>query len=222
MSSDPVSRETPGVILDDDPLISSLPDLLGESFPALHRYFQLLKQHGVERGLIGPREVDRIWDRHIINSTAAVPYLQSASHILDVGSGAGLPGVVVAAMLPEAKVDLIEPMERRCTWLNEVVTELGLTNTTVVRGRAEEFFGKIEADAVTARAVAAMDKLAKWTLPLLSSGGKLVAMKGQKAEAEISDAQTTLRKLGAVSTAIHSATTVNGFGSTTVVEVEKG
>lgn len=221
MATETVSRETPGVILDDDPVISRLPELLGEGFPALQKYFELLKQHGVERGLIGPREVDRIWDRHIINSTAVVPYLRSSSHILDVGSGAGLPGIVVAAMLPEAKVDLIEPMERRCVWLNEVVTELGLKNTTVIRGRAEEFFGKIEADAVTARAVAAMDKLAKWTLPLLSSGGKLVAMKGQKAEAEITEAQTTLRKLGAVSTAIHSAATVPGFGSTTVVEVQK-
>lgn len=124
------------------------------------------------RGLIGPREIGRIWDRHILNSAAVVQYLPQTGTIVDIGSGAGLPGLVIAAMRPEAEVVLIEPMERRCTWLNEMTETLGLTNVEVKRGRAEEFHDAFEADVVTARAVAALDKLARWSLPLLRHGGE--------------------------------------------------
>ena len=221
MSDEIVSRETSPVVLDGDPVVSRLPELLGESYEGLRRFHEMLQAHGVERGLIGPREVDRIWDRHIINSTSVVPFLKGAGHIVDVGSGAGLPGIVVAVMLPESQVSLVEPMERRCAWLQEVIQELGLANAQVRRGRSEEFKGEILADAVTARAVAAMDKLARWTLPLLRPGGKLVAMKGQRAAAELAEAQSTLQKLGASAATIHEAATVSGFGGTTVVEVIK-
>src|SRR5690606_18498706 len=142
-----------------------------------------------------PREQSRLWERHLLNSAAVVQHLPRTGEITDVGSGAGPPGIVVAAMLPEAEHVLIDPMERRTQRRDEDVAELGPKNVCVVRARAAELDGALEADAVTARAAPAMDKLARWCLPLLRHGGTLVALKGRTAGDELEKAKYVLRKL---------------------------
>lgn len=196
-----------------------LPEFFGDPWPAVSRFAALLREHGEVRGLLGPREQSRLWERHLLNSAAVVQYLPRDGVIVDVGSGAGLPGVVVAAMLPAARVILMEPMERRTVWLEEVVSELALDNTEVFRGRAEEYDGAIEADAVTARAVAPMDRLARWCLPLLRPGGALVALKGRSAPEELDRAKYVIRKEGGDPGEVLEATTLPGVESTTVVRV---
>ncbi len=204
--------------LSDD---SRVVDLLGPAYPVVARFHELLTAEGVLRGLIGPREVPRLWERHLLNSAALVPYLPTNGLLVDVGSGAGLPGVVLAAMLPDVEVVLLEPMERRVDWLTEVVDRLSLDNAVVRRGRAEEAHGVLTAQAVTARAVAPMDRLARWTLPLLEVGGVLVTLKGRQAAEEIAAARHVLKKLGAGPTEIHEATTLDGLEPTTVVRIAR-
>jgi len=196
-----------------------LPEYFGAAWPTVSRFAALLREQGELRGLLGPREQSRLWERHLLNSAAVVQHLPRTGVITDVGSGAGLPGIVVAAMLPEAELVLIDPMERRTQWLEEVVAELGLSNVRVVRARAEELDGALEADAVTARAVAAMDKLARWCLPLLRDGGTLVALKGRSAGDELEKAKYVLRKLGGDAGEVLDAPTIPGVDSTTVVRV---
>ena len=191
---------------------------LGDRFEPVAHYAEMLARHGEERGLIGPRELDRLWERHILNSAAVVPFLGSGA-IADVGSGAGLPGIVVAAMLPEQEVYLIEPMERRVAWLEEVAREVGLDNVVVRRGRAEEYRGGIEVDAVTARAVAAIDKLVKWCAPLLKEGGHMAFLKGRSAADEIERAKYSLRK-ARLSAEILTAPTLPGLEATQVVRLQ--
>jgi 16S rRNA (guanine527-N7)-methyltransferase len=195
--------------------------VFGAALPAAERYVARLATDGVTRGLIGPREVGRLWERHVLNSAALVPYLPTSGRLIDVGTGAGLPGVVLAAMLPDVEVVLLEPMERRVDWLTEVVERLALPNAVVRRGRAEEAHGVLTAQAVTARAVAPMDRLARWTLPLLEVGGVLVTLKGRQAAEEIESARHVLRKLGAGPAEIHQAGTIEGVEPTTVVRVER-
>lgn len=209
---DGVSRETVGA----EP---STVEFFGAAYPAVARFAELLREQGELRGLIGPREVDRIWSRHILNSAAVVSYLPDSGTIVDVGSGAGLPGIVVAAMRTQASVVLIEPMERRCAWLTEVAAELGLANVDVRRGRAEEFHGALEADAVTARAVAPLDRLARWTLPLLRVGGELVALKGRNVDRELPAAEKVLAKLGGSTPEVLSARSTPESEETVVVRV---
>lgn len=196
-----------------------LPEYFGAAWPTVSRFAAMLREQGELRGLLGPREQSRLWERHLLNSAAVVQHLPRTGAIADVGSGAGLPGIVVAAMLPEAEIVLIDPMERRTQWLEEVVAELGLSNVRVVRARAEELDGALEADAVTARAVAAMDKLARWCLPLLRDGGTLVALKGRSAGDELEKAKYVLRKLGGDAGEVLDAPTIPGVDSTTVVRV---
>ncbi|MFC8923134.1 16S rRNA (guanine(527)-N(7))-methyltransferase RsmG [Cellulosimicrobium sp. NPDC057127] len=191
----------------------------GPAYPQIEAFAARLREEGEVRGLIGPREVDRIWDRHILNSAAVVPFLPETGLIADVGSGAGLPGVVVAVMRPGATVYLIEPMERRCAWLTEVTTDLGLTNVEVKRGRAEEYHDAFECDAVTSRAVAALDKLARISLPLLRSGGEMIVLKGRNVDKEVEPARKILRRLKASQPEILNATTLPGVESTTVVRI---
>jgi 16S rRNA (guanine527-N7)-methyltransferase len=163
--------------------------------PALDRavaYAELLATAGTVRGLIGPREVPRLWDRHLLNSAAIASLVPPDARVVDVGSGAGLPGIPLALVRPDAAVMLLEPLARRVAFLTECVERLGLGNVTVVRGRAEE--GPVRrslggADVVTARAVAALDKLAGWCQPLLREGGVLLAMKGSTAAEELAAAQ---------------------------------
>lgn len=204
--------------LDGDP---RLPEHFGSAWPAVAGFHELLRDQGVLRGLVGPREVGRLWERHLVNSSAVVPFLPTTGRIIDVGSGAGLPGVVIAAMRPEAEVVLLEPMERRTDWLTEVVEELGLTNARVLRGRSEDQAGSLVGDAVTARAVAALDKLYGWTLPLLSAGGQLVALKGGRAQAEVEEGAETGRRLGGGPPEIRVAPTLDGLEPTSVVVVQK-
>lgn len=198
---------------------SDIEALLGPALARIERFADLLAREGVTRGLIGPREVPRIWDRHLLNSAAVTPFLPDSGRVIDVGSGAGLPGVVLAAMRPDLDVVLLEPMARRTTWLEYVAAELELDNVTVRRGRAEEMHGLLRAEAVTARAVAALDKLVRWCLPLVAPGGVLLAMKGLRAAEELSVAARAIRRLGGAPGEILDAPSVPGVESTTIVRV---
>lgn len=197
----------------------ALRELFGSRFEAVASFASLLAQEGEVRGLIGPRELDRLWERHILNSAAVVPFLGHGD-IVDVGSGAGLPGLVVAAMLPDRDVTLIEPMERRVAWLSEAAAHVGLTNVRVLRGRAEEFWEGVEADALTARAVASIDKLIKWCAPLLAENGSMALLKGRSAADEVERAKYALRKARLTAEVI-SAPTLPGLEPTTVVRLAR-
>jgi 16S rRNA (guanine527-N7)-methyltransferase len=212
---EPVGAPLPDPLVDDARVIA----FLGDAYPVLARFHDLLTSQGVLRGLIGPHEVTRLWERHLLNSAAVVQFLPTSGRLIDVGSGAGLPGVVLAAMLPDVEVILLDPMERRVDWLTEVVEQLGLTNASVRRARAEEVHGELLVDAVTARAVAPMDRLGRMTMPLLVKGGVLVALKGRQAAAEVSKARSALKKMGAGVPEILEARTIDGVESTTVVRV---
>ena len=203
-----VSRETPP---------SHAAGVFASRLPLAEQYAHLLATDGVVKGLIGPREVPRIWDRHIMNSAVVVPRVPDGANVADIGTGAGLPGLVWAIARPDVSVTLVEPLLRRTRFLDDVVAELGLDNVTVLRARAEEV-GETY-DVVTARAVAALDKLGRWCLPLVRKGGVLLALKGRTAQEEVTAATATLHRLGA--TTIVVATYANGDVPTTVVEVSK-
>lgn len=197
----------------------AVPEYFGTAYPAVARFAEMLGADGVLRGLIGPREVPILWERHILNSAAVAQFLPATGRVIDVGSGAGLPGIVLAAMLPEAEVVLVEPMERRTEWLAEVVDELELTNVVVRRARAEELHTVISADAVTARAVAPLDRLCRWTLPLVAPGGVLVALKGLSAANEVESAAAVIRKLGGRPAEVLRAGTIASVDETTIVRI---
>jgi 16S rRNA (guanine527-N7)-methyltransferase len=182
----------------------------------------MLASRGVERGLIGPREVPRLWDRHLLNCGVVADLIEPGATVWDVGSGAGLPGVVVALLRPDLRVTLLEPLLRRTRFLEECVAELRLPNTTVVRGRAEEHAGRVGADVVLARAVAPMNRLATWALPLLRPGGELLAMKGDAAAEELEAATATLRRLRASSWDVRRVGHGVSETPTTVVSVVAG
>ena len=162
----------------------------------VERYSELLATEGVVRGLIGPREVPRLWDRHVVNCALLATALPRAASVADIGSGAGLPGLVVALARPDLHVTLVEPLLRRTTFLDEVVTALGLDNVVVRRDRADALHGHQIFDVVTARAVAPLERLLRWCMPLVAPTGSLVAMKGDSAEEEIASAQPVLKQLG--------------------------
>ena len=196
--------------------------VLGAGFDGAVEFGDLLRKHGEERGLIGPREIDRLWTRHIVNSAAVAPYLPASGAVADVGSGAGLPGMVLAAMRPDLEFHLIEPMERRVEWLKLVATTVSLANVVLQQKQAQELHGKLEVAAVTARAVAALDKLARWTWPLVSRGGALVAMKGARAQDELNAAQPVLKKLaGAGLGRVHEIDLLGDGDVTRVVEIRR-
>jgi 16S rRNA (guanine527-N7)-methyltransferase len=171
-------------------------EVFGPALPLAERYAKLLAGPGVERGILGPREAERLWDRHLLNCAALTELISPQSSIVDVGSGGGLPGVVLAMLLPDARVVLLEPMARRAAFLEECVRELGLNNAATCRLRAEEAAGDLVADVVTARAVAPLDRLATLTLPLVRPGGLVLALKGASAEREVEQARPMLRKVG--------------------------
>lgn len=225
--SDGTGSDEPGApaqVLDGETLGMSteVKAYLGDAYSGVTRFAELLRDQGELRGLIGPREVPRIWERHILNSAAVVQYLPASGSVADIGSGAGLPGVVVAVMRPELEVLLVEPMERRTTWLTEVVSELGLSNVQVKRGRAEEFHDAFEVDAVTSRAVAPLSKLVRMSMPLVRVGGELVILKGRNVAQEVEPARKVLRKYGAGDPEILEAATVEGVETTTVVRAKRG
>ena len=167
--------------------------LFGDRLELARHFTRNLAEQGEARGLIGPLELPRLWTRHILNSAIVAPLLRPG-RVGDVGSGAGLPGLVLAIARPDVSFVLIEPMERRIAWLNEQVAELGLQNVDVVRARAEEARLPEPLDQVTARAVSAFRKLIPLTAPLLRDGGELVLMKGAGAPAEIASAAKEIRK----------------------------
>jgi 16S rRNA (guanine527-N7)-methyltransferase len=168
-------------------------ELFGEQIDVARAFTANLAAQGEERGLIGPLELPRLWSRHILNCAIVAPLLKPGL-VGDVGSGAGLPGLVLAIARPDVDFVLIEPMERRVAWLNEQVDELGLTNVSVVRDRAEDARLADPLDQVTARAVSAFRKLIPLTAPLLRDGGELVLMKGAGAAAEVEASTKELRK----------------------------
>ena len=285
--------------LNDSPLLSQV---LGDALVPMQRFHDKLLREGVERGIIGPRDEGIIWERHILNSAAIVPFVRGqlttdsqTATVADIGSGGGFPGIVLAACLPQCNVALIEPMERRVIWLQEVIDELDLTNAVVVRKRAEDLarqssttskrhnnrgsqhrrhgrrrsqeravsasgrgsstlaaasdgdsrqdsnghdtskmtggasLENINAtpsipevfDVVTCRAVAPMTKLAGWTLPLLKSGGQLIALKGRSAQAEIDKAAKEIKKCHGENPRVCQASVAPGLEDTHVVLVDK-
>lgn len=182
------------VVLPEPPRAAA--EFFGPEFGRAKLYARLLAGPGVARGLIGPHEVPRLWERHLINSAAVADLVPRPGSLVDLGSGAGLPGIVLALLLPDVRVTLLEPMLRRAVFLGECVGELGLTNAEVCRARAQEMAGRMAADAVTARAVAPLGQLAELALGLLAPGGLVLAIKGARAEAEVAAAGETLRRLG--------------------------
>ncbi|MCM2420420.1 16S rRNA (guanine(527)-N(7))-methyltransferase RsmG [Streptomyces sp. RKAG293] len=177
--------------------------VFGERFADAVRYAELLADAGVRRGLIGPREVPRLWERHLLNCAVLSEVIPQDMTVCDVGSGAGLPGIPLALARPDLHITLLEPLLRRTTFLDEVVKLLSLSNVTVVRGRAEEMVGKLPAvDVVTARAVAPLERLAGWGLPLLRPHGEMAVLKGDTAEEELKAARAALGRLGAVETSV--------------------
>lgn len=169
--------------------------LFGDQAQAIEQYVDILASRGIDWGLIGPRERDRLWERHILNSIAVAPLIPSDATVLDVGSGAGLPGIPLAILRPDLKVTLLESLLRRANFLELAVPELGLSERVhVVRGRAEEHKGRYE--IVTCRAVAPLPRLLGWCVPLLGRAGRLLALKGSSAVEEVELAGPELRRLG--------------------------
>lgn len=184
-----VPRET--TIPPDDVLAG----LFGPRKAAARQYATVLATIGVERGLLGPREIPRIWTRHILNCAVIAPAFGAGATVCDLGSGAGLPGIPLALTRPDLHVTLLEPLLRRTTFLTEVVATLQLS-VTVRRARAEDLRTDHRFDYVTARAVAPLNRLAKLALPLCVPGGELIALKGTTAQAEVTAAADALKRLG--------------------------
>lgn len=174
-------------------------EVFGDQLDTARRYADLLAGPGVERGLIGPREVERLWERHLLNSAAIEELIPQGDRVVDIGSGAGLPGVPLAIARGDLTITLVEPMLRRVEFLGMAAEELGLA-ISIVRGRAEESAVRAEAggaDAVVSRAVAPIEKLTRWSVPLLRPGGRMLALKGERAEAEVAAARGAMTALGA-------------------------
>ena len=211
-----------------------LGEVLGEALPQLEMFHVKLAQEGEPRGLIGPRDVDIIWERHILNSAAIVPFIRQAvkgtrfKTVADVGSGGGFPGLVAAACLPDCEFTLIEPMERRVEWLAECVEAMSLSNVRIERARSEEIIAAMRKNramhpfaVVTCRAVAPMTKLAGWTLPLLKSHGQLVALKGRSAQAELDKAAKVIGTYRGANPRVVEAPVAPGLEPTHVVLIDK-
>lgn len=192
--------------------------LFGAELGRAVAYAGILATRGVDWGVIGPREVPRLWDRHLMNCAVVADLVDSgAGTLADIGSGAGLPGVVLALLLPAVQVTLIEPLERRARFLTECVTELELTNASVLRGRAEDVAGQVAADVVTARAVAPLDRLVPLTVGVARKRGMILAIKGSGAAEELERARPVLRRVGARSAEVLSVGHGKVSPATTVV-----
>ncbi|MDX2527760.1 16S rRNA (guanine(527)-N(7))-methyltransferase RsmG [Streptomyces europaeiscabiei] len=198
-------------------------DVFGDRYADAVRYAELLAEAGVQRGLIGPREVPRLWERHLLNCAVLSEVVPEGVTVCDVGSGAGLPGIPLALVREDLKITLLEPLLRRTNFLAEVVELLGLDHVTVIRGRAEEVLGTLQpVHVVTARAVAPLDRLAAWGIPLLRPYGEMLALKGDTAEEELKSAASALSKLGAVETSVLHVGEGVVDPLSTVVRVEVG
>ncbi|MGI8392365.1 16S rRNA (guanine(527)-N(7))-methyltransferase RsmG [Leucobacter sp. W1038] len=177
--------------IESEPSVSA--EIAGDRIEVLRAFAQDLGMRGETLGLIGPLEAPRLWTRHILNSAVLAPLIHEGSNVADIGTGGGMPGLVLAILRPDAHFHLVEPMERRCAWLTEQTRMLDLENVEVRRGRAEEFHGELLVDQVTARAVTALKKLVPLTAPLLRDGGEMLFLKGASIDAEIDAAQKVLR-----------------------------
>lgn len=191
--------------------------VFGDQLETSSRYIDILINRGIDWGLLGPREAERVWERHILNCAALASLPKTGARVADVGSGAGLPGIPLAIARPDLSVVLMEPLLRRSSFLSEAIEELGLGDrVSVVRARAEDV--EDDFDVVTARAVAPLGKLIGWTRPLFGSSGELLAMKGSSAQAEVADAAKVLRK-GSLSAEVLEVRAAEGLDATYVVRV---
>ena len=189
-------------------------------FSKLDQFAQILIEDGVKLGLIGPREVDRIWDRHILNCAAISELITDGQSIIDIGSGAGLPGLVLAILNPNSKVTLIEPMQRRCDFLTKTVEKLDLKNVSILKDRAENVI--THAQVVTSRAVAPLVKLLNWSLPLVVKNGKVLAIKGEKAKEELIEAQNSIKDLKNMTATIKTCGRALDLNVTVVEVIKEG
>ena len=201
------------------------PPVVAELYPTavepLAAYGELLATDGVVRGLIGPREVPRLWERHLLNCAVVEGLIGADATVADVGSGAGLPGLVLAIVRPDLRVTLVEPLLRRSTFLAEAVESLGLENVEVVRSRVEDLPRARRFDVVTARAVAALDRLATWCAPVIAPDGRMLALKGERAEVELTEADPVLVRLGLRHRRIVRLDAGGRVASTAVVELAR-
>lgn len=179
-------------VIEQEP--AAAPLLAGDRIEMLRAFTADLGTRGEQLGLIGPLEAPRLWTRHVLNSALLAPLIGSGAQVADIGTGGGMPGLVLAIVRPDAHFLFVEPMERRCAWLQEQIEVLGLENAEVRRGRAEEFHDAWEVDQITARAVTALRKLVPLTAPLLRDGGEMLFLKGAAVDAEIEAAAKVLRK----------------------------
>lgn len=214
-----IGRGSVAPILMEPPSAAS-EKFFGESLPQVLSFAELLAAEGERRGLIGPREVPRLWSRHIVNSAAVSTFMGEARTVADVGSGAGLPGMVLALMRPDVEVTLVEPMERRVDWLQYASGALGAANVEIVRARAEDLHGTRGFDVVTARAVAPLDRLVEWTVPLVKPGGRLLALKGRRAAEEVRAAHASLRNFEVRNIAIETVAPFESAEPTTIVVID--
>lgn len=208
-----------------EPTSDAAAAVFGDELQRAERYAQFLAGAGVDRGLLGPREAARIWSRHLLNCAVVAELFGPSARVVDVGSGAGLPGLAIAIARPDLQVCLVEPLQRRSDFLAEAVDLLGLAERVrVVRGRAEEP-GTVRsvggADWVTARAVAPLDRLVRWCLPLAAPGGRLALIKGSSAGEEIRRHRSALRTLGAGPVGLVQCGTGLVDPAVTVVTVER-
>jgi 16S rRNA (guanine527-N7)-methyltransferase len=179
--------------------------VFGARLEQAEQFVAILADTGISHGLIGPRETPRLWDRHVLNCAVvheAIPQAEHRQSVIDVGSGAGLPGLVLAIARPDLDLHLVEPLARRTGWLTGAVAQLGLPNVTVHTARAESVWDRLHAPWVTARAVSRIVQLAEWTLPLLEAGGSLLALKGSRAAEELAESRVALTRLGVVDASV--------------------
>jgi 16S rRNA (guanine527-N7)-methyltransferase len=198
--------------------------IFGARFALAQRYAELLATDGVVAGVIGPREAPRIWSRHVLNSVALAEFVPPNASVVDVGSGAGLPGIPLALARSDLSVQLLEPLLRRCRFLESVTGRLDLGSSVLVRrGRAPDAARDLDlaVDVAVARAVAPLDKLTSWCLPLLRPGGLLLALRGQAAQSEVAAARTAIASAGGGEVTVHEASQGAGLASTTVVSIRR-
>ncbi|WP_347349991.1 16S rRNA (guanine(527)-N(7))-methyltransferase RsmG [Intrasporangium sp.] len=209
-------------MLPPPPAPSRAEEVFGPRLGTAERYVALLATTGIAHGLLGPREGPRLWERHVLNCAVLADLIPAAGpgrRLIDVGSGAGLPGLVLAITRPDLEVHLVEPLARRTTWLTCAVAELALSNVTVHTARAESLWGELTAPWVTARAVTGIVRLAEWTLPLLDVPGQLLALKGGHGRTELARAEGELRRLGVGRAEAIAITDPAGVGETTVLRL---
>ncbi len=202
------------------PAPESAEGVFGARLPLAELYVAALAEDAVLRGLIGPREVPRLWERHMLNCAVVAELVPDRASLIDVGSGAGLPGIPIALARPEVNVTLLEPLARRTAFLEEWVQRLHLNTVRVVRGRAEDATGML-ADVVVARALAPLDRLAGWCLPLVAPGGRLLAIKGASAAAELERSADAIHRLGGRNAQVRRCGAAVVKPATTVVEIAK-